>query len=228
MSYCIKNKKVPLLLQYLFQKSQFLEILKGQSREFTDHAYREIKEKVIGQINSILYLSEWELVEAGQTFTMKKVGVIPAIDVKSIKFIDRNYISELSSRALRDIDNQHYDSAITKARTLLEEVFCYVIEKKGEAPVESGNIDKLYNQVKKLHNMHHEKDMDIRVHKLLSGLQTIILAIAEMRNKDSDAHGRGGKRINISDHHARLFVNASTIVANFILEVHKKQIASDR
>lgn len=55
---------------------------------------------------------------------------------------------------MKDVTDGNYDSAITKSRTLLEEVFCYVIEKKGEKPTESGDIGKLYNQVKLLYHMH--------------------------------------------------------------------------
>jgi DNA-binding SARP family transcriptional activator len=118
-----------------------------------------------------------------------------------------------------DVLNGHFDSAITKSRTLLEEVFCYVIEKKDETPSESGDIGKLYNQVKQLYNMHQNKDMDKRINGLLSGLEKILSAIAEMRNKNSDSHGIGAKRINIDEHHARLFVNSAMTMADFILAV---------
>lgn len=43
-----------------------------------------------------------------------------------------------------------------------------------------------------------------------------------MRNKDSDAHGVGAKRISIDEHHARLFVNAAIAMADFILSVEIK------
>ena len=46
--------------------------------------------------------------------------------------------------------------------------------------------------------MHQDKDIDKRVNGLLSGLEKILSAIAEMRNKDSDSHGVGAKRINVS------------------------------
>ena len=108
---------------------------------------------------------------------------------------------------------------LPKSRTLLEEVFCYVIEKKDETPSESGDIGKLYNQVKQLYNMHQNKDMDKRINGLLSGLEKILSAIAEMRNKNSDSHGIGAKRINIDEHHARLFVNSAMTMADFILAV---------
>ena len=102
-------------------------------------------------------------------------------------------------------------------------MFCYVIEKKGETPSSSGDIGTLYKQVKDLYNMHGDKNFDKRINMLLSGLEKIVSAISEMRNKDSDAHGVGAKRIGIDEHHARLIVNASMTMADFILSVeHKK------
>ncbi len=93
---------------------------------------------------------------------------------------------------------------------------------QGETPSESGNIKKLYGQVKQLYNMHQDKNIDKRINELLSGLEKILSAISEMRNKESDSHGVGSKRINISDHHTRLFVNSAVIMAEFILAVGEK------
>ena len=121
-----------------------------------------------------------------------------------------------------DVDQGNFDSAITKSRTLLEETFCYVIEKKNETPSDSGDMSKLYKQVRDLYNMHTDASTDRRINTLLSGLNSIVSAIAEMRNKDSDAHGVGANRINIDEHHARLFVNASMTMADFILSVQAK------
>jgi hypothetical protein len=67
--------------------------------------------------------------------------------------------------------------------------------------------------------MHNDANIDKRINTLLSGLNSIVSAIAEMRNKDSDSHGVGDKRISISDYHARLFVNSATTMADFILSV---------
>ncbi|MCL2376742.1 MAG: abortive infection family protein [Defluviitaleaceae bacterium] len=145
----------------------------------------------------------------------KKVG----IDTPQIKTITNEYIRNLTERAGKDINEKAYDSAITKCRTLLEEVFCHVIELKNEQPSDKGNINALYQQVKKLYNMHSDSSMDVRVLKLLSGLEKIISAVAEMRNKASDSHGLGSKRVNIDDYHARLFVNASAVMSEFILAV---------
>lgn len=61
--------------------------------------------------------------------------------------------------------------------------------------------------------------MDKRINKLLSGLENIVQSIAEMRNNRSDSHGLGSKKVNIPDYHARLALNSSSIMAEFILSV---------
>jgi len=139
--------------------------------------------------------------------------------VPAIKNVTYAYIREMSERAQKDIENGDYDSALTKSRTLLEEVFCHVIEKRGEQTEKSGEIRNKYNQVKRLYNMHQDAETDHRINGLLSGLEKILTAIAEMRNGSSDAHGVGSRRIKIKSYHARLFVNAAQTMADFILSV---------
>ena len=70
--------------------------------------------------------------------------------------------------------------------------------------------------------MHTDTNTDRRINTLLSGLSSVVSAIAEMRNKDSDAHGVGANRIPIEEHHTRLFVNSAIAMADFILSVEQK------
>ena len=222
LAHCIQNKRESDLLAYLFSKGQFVDKLRGQTPEVIEYAYSQIVNAVINQINGTLYFGGNELVQIGKVFVVRKLGSTVSVSVPSVNTINRSYITDLSDRAMKDVMDGNYDSAITKSRTLLEEVFCYVIEKKGNEPSESGDIGKLYNQVKQLYNMHQSKDIDKRINGLLSGLEKILSAIAEMRNKGSDSHGVGAKRINIADHHARLFVNSAMTMADFILAVSEK------
>lgn len=141
------------------------------------------------------------------------------IHVPAITCVNVEYISNISKRAINDIENGEFDSAITKARTLLEEVFCNVIEAKNEIPSTNGNIKELYKQVKNLYNMHQDKDNDVRINILLSGFEKILTSISEMRNNVSDSHGVGQKRLSIKDYHARLYVNSAITMAEFILSV---------
>lgn len=222
LGHCIKNNRESDLLAFLFSKGQFVEKLKGHTPEVIEAAYIKIVETVIGEINGALYFGGNELARVGDRFVIKKIEASVKVAAPAIKKIDRDYIVKLSERAMQDVLDGNYDSAVTKSRTLLEEVFCYVIEKKSEPPSESGDIGKLYNQVKQLYNMHQDKDIDKRINGLLSGLEKILSAIAEMRNKGSDSHGIGAKRINISEHHARLFVNSAMTMADFVLAVEDR------
>ena len=220
--HCIQNNRVSDLLNFLFSKGQFAEKLSGYTPEIIDSAHQTIVTAVIDQINGALYFGGHELVKVGDRFVIKKLGEAVSVIIPSVRTIDRSYIVSISERAMKDVTEGNFDSAITKSRTLLEEVFCYVIEKKGEIPSESGDIGKLYSQVKSLYSMHQNKDMDKRINGLLSGLEKILSSIAEMRNKGSDSHGVGTKRINIAEHHARLFVNSAMTMADFVLSVSEK------
>lgn len=219
MDYCIANNRVSDLLSYLFSKQQFDEKLNGKPSEQIDNIHNYIISTIIEQINGTLYFGGNKLVVSNKKFFVMPINGIVEITALAVKNIDRDYIKDISDRAMQDVVSKNYDSAITKSRTLLEEVFCYVIEKKNETPLTSGDIGKLYKQVKDLYNMHADKDIDRRINTLLSGLEKIVSSIAEMRNANSDAHGVGNRRLNIAEHHARLLVNSAMTMAEFVLSI---------
>ncbi len=224
LKYCIEHDKIQKLLIYLFKKEGFKNRLEEVDKDNIDKCYTYICEKILSEINHQLYFSDRELVIVNNRFIIKRTGTNIEPEIPSIKIINREYIRSLTQRAGKDIDEGNFDSALTKCRTLIEEVFCYAIEEANETPSDSGDIQKLYNQVKDLYSMHNNKDMDKRINTLLSGLNKIISAIALMRNKNSDSHGVGAKRINIEEHHARLMLNSASTVAEFLLAVvNKKQ-----
>lgn len=224
MDYLIKEGKMNEFLHYMFDKERFANELKSlKNPAEIEERYNYIISSVINKINSILYFSNYELNIINSKYIINKIGEVIEIETPILKTIDSNYIKDLTERANKDIIENNYDSAITKARTLLEETFCYVIEIKNEEPSDSGDIHKLYKQVKNLYNMHTDKDMDTRINKLLSGLENIVQSLAEMRNNGSDSHGLGSKRINIDSHHARLCVNSASVMAEFILSVASKK-----
>jgi len=223
IEYCIKENKMQRLLGYLFSKEQFKEQIKGlDTPDQIRNTYALIIDEVIKLINIQLAFGDHSLniTETG-VFYISKEGENPNIDVVAIRKIDMAYIKDISDRAIRDISNREFDSALTKSRTLLEEVFCLVIEGKGEEPSDKGDIGKLYNQVKTIYGMHQAKEADKRINGLLSGLEKILSSIGDMRNKASDSHGVGSKRFNIEEHHARLFVNSAMTFAEFILAIYQ-------
>lgn len=224
LATCIQNDTMQKLLKYLFNKENFQKQLKDVHASKINESYDHICKTILDEINKILFFSDKEMVKANGMYYIKSIEQELNIETPVMEDIDRDYIKGLYERASKDIDEGNYDSAITKCRTLIEEVFCYAVEQAGETPTDSGDIQKLYNQVKDSYNMHTNKDMDLRIKTLLSGLNKIISAIAELRNENSDSHGVGNKRYAIEEHHARLVVNSASTLAEFFLAViNRKQ-----
>lgn len=224
LNHCIASNNIQDLLKYLFQKERFQKQFNELPTNEIQKCYSYIVQTVIENINRILYLNNKELIHYNGNFYIKGINKDARIETPMIGVIDRDYIRGLCERASKDIDNGNFDSAITKCRTLIEEVFCYAVEQAGKEPTDSGDIQKLYNQVKASYCMHTNKNLDLRINTLLSGLNKIISSIAEMRNENSDSHGVGNRRITIEEYHARLILNATSTIAEFFLAVvNKKQ-----
>ena len=199
LEHCIENNRVSDMLAYFFSLARF-------QKEFSGLTPEEIKRR-------------HELRCFGNNYVITSVDDMPAMSIPSINTIDRSYIKDMANRAQEDIELGNFDSALTKARTLLEEVFCWAIERKGEQSSSSGDVGKMFSQVKCLYNIHADKTMDRRICDLVNGLNKIVDSIGQMRNKQGDAHGVGASRVNIEDYHARLAVNAAANVADFVLSV---------
>ena len=223
----IQANRCSELLSFLFAKPQFKEKLSDFPLEKIDECYNHIVKTILEKINSILHFSGHEMKIIGQKFVVQPSGTKLEVHAPTIeKTIDRPYIADITARALQDIEAGHFDSALTKSKTLLEEVFKYVIEQKGEVPPEKADIHKQYKCVRNLYNMETNKDNDKRINVLLSGLSSIVDSVSEMRNGNSDAHGLGKARpYDLKDYHARLLVNASMTLADFILSVAQNNLS---
>jgi hypothetical protein len=229
IGHCIEKGKIQDLLSFLFSKHQFKDALKGFAPEAIEQNYEIIVSCSIEGVNEILYFNGYRLMIIDGRFEMRSLDATVSLNAPCIANLnaskkDNTYLKSLVNRIQSEIDTSNYDSAVTKSRTLLEESFCYAIEQAGETPDANGKIKNLHNQAKSLYNMHQNADVDKRINDLLSGLDKIVSAIAEMRNETSDAHGVGSKRIVIKGHHARLIANAAVTVAEFLLSVANRKI----
>ncbi len=224
IDYGISSRRIPSILAYLFDESNFTRGINTELSKDEFKKYYELSvESALERINIILHFGGNKMIIDNRRVLMVSSSTSdPEISIKNVRNIDRDYIKLLSKRAIGNVDSGNYDSALTQARTILEETFDYVLEKRGIKPNTKGDINKLYKQVKDEYKMHEDRNADRRINRLLSGLENIISAVSEMRNKNSDSHGVGEKRLTIDKHHARLAVNAATTMADFILSVEKK------
>ncbi len=222
IEYCSEHKKMSKLLCFLFKESQFKELIKNYFIKLDDYISR-VKELAINQINDLLFVSNHKIEMIGDKFMLTNTDNNLDVNVAAIKNISIDYIRDIFARTYQEIELGNYDSAITKARTTMEEVFHYIIESENIVPSDSGKLDDLYKQVKQILNMKNNPQLDSRINGLLSALNSIVNNIASMRNISSDSHGLGKARIKLDKHHTKLVVNSATIVCEFVLESYNKQ-----
>lgn len=228
IDYGIKSGRIDSILAYLFDESNFVREANGLDKDEFERYRSKSIESTLDRINTILHFGGNKLIINEKRVLLVSISPsTPEISVNNVKTIDRDYIKLLSDRAIVNVDSGNYDSALTQARTILEETFDYVLEKRNIEPSDKGDINKLYKQVKDEYKMHENKNADKRINRLLSGLENIVSAVSEMRNKNSDSHGVGDRRLTIDKHHARLAVNSATTMADFILSVEKKANGED-
>lgn len=220
-----KYDRIPELLKNLFNFSHFEDSL----RDLNDvnkikSCYNEIVDKAIAEINASLFFSHKEMKKIGEEFYIVNIGEAPIIEAPKIKKISLEYVRELPERIRKDLESHEYDSVVTKSRTLIEEVFIYIIEDHSSSEYDyNGNLIALFNQSKHILGMQHQSQWDKRINELLSGLEKIVNSIASMRNANSDAHGVGSSRISIKEREAKLIANAATMVSEYYLSVYCSQ-----
>ena len=176
-----------------------------------------IKRRVIQEINAILLYSNFKLVSSGNSWEIVAADNDIKISVP-IKRINSGYISNLLAQGLDDLQDNDFDSVVTKSRTIVEEVFLQILADNNVECKHNGDISKYRNLVVKTLGMRPSKEWNPRVTKMISHLNGIIDLIAEMRNKDGDAHA-SNERVKIKAAEAELLLNTSVSVATYYLRI---------
>ncbi len=224
MKHLNLEERVPDLLSYLMQQSRFKNLTGIGDIQKVDETYKNIIKGAIDAINAQLVIARVELRLVNKTFVLSRVGEDVVIETPKVKIINSQYIRELPARIKDDLDNNDYDSVITKSRTLLEEVLIFIIEKLTfERYKSNGDLVKIYQDATVLMNMRQKSDWDKRINELLGGLHKLVSAISSMRNMNSDAHGVGSGRINIDKREALLVAHSSMMLSEYWLSVFEKK-----
>ncbi len=109
------------------------------------------------------------------------------------------------------------EGAITAARTLLESVCKHVLDDLGESYSESADLHKLYGKTAKALNLAPDQHNEEVFKKILGGCTSVVQGLGSLRNKLSDAHGKGRSRVKPAPRHAELAVNLSGSMASFLV-----------
>lgn len=143
-------------------------------------------------------------------------GDKPASD--TLESFDADGVAALWAKAIAR-RNTDPEGAITLARTLLETVAKRILDETGARYSEADDLPKLYSTAAKALNLAPSQHTEEPIKAILGGAMNMVNGIGTLRNRLSDAHGRGGKiPVKPSPRHASLAVNTAGAVATFLVE----------
>ena len=132
------------------------------------------------------------------------------------------YINQQIYKCKSKMNSGDYDGAITNARTLIEEILLSIEEKiVGARQDYDGNLPALYKRVSKLINMYpDDSTVNNSLKEVLRGFVSIVNGFAGLSNNIGDRHATIK---HPSHHHAKLAVNSSFVISDFLLESYQYQ-----
>jgi hypothetical protein len=110
------------------------------------------------------------------------------------------------------------DGAITTARTLLETVCKRILDAMGVKYDDGAELPTLYGTAAKALNVAPSQQTDDMFRAIMGACHTVVDRIGSMRNKLSDAHGRGAGAAKPEARHAELAVNLAGSLALFLVQ----------
>lgn len=130
--------------------------------------------------------------------------------------VDSEHVREAWQKALERRDSDP-DGAITSARTLIEAVCKHILDETGTPYQDDWQLPQLYSEAAKqlkLSPAQHGEDI---FKQILAGCHSVINGMAGMRNRFSDAHGKGKAGVKAAPRHAELAVNLAGSMATFLV-----------
>lgn len=109
------------------------------------------------------------------------------------------------------------EGAITAARTLVESVCKHILEEAGEKISDRSDMTDLYRQTAKLLNLSPSQHTEEVFRQILGGCQSVVGGLAALRNRLSDAHGKGKSSARPLPRHAELAVNLAGTMATYLV-----------
>ncbi len=130
--------------------------------------------------------------------------------------VDSEHVRATWQKALdrRDTDP---DGAITAARTLIEAVCKHILDETQTPYQDDWQLPQLYSEAAKqlkLSPAQHSEDI---FKQILGGCHSVINGLAGLRNRFSDAHGKGKEGVKPNSRHAELSVNLAGTMSTFLI-----------
>ncbi|MBY3245156.1 abortive infection family protein [Rhizobium laguerreae] len=193
----------------------------GKQRYVATRLLKLSRERVLDVAQRVLeeYPTE-ELAKAVQRATQSQPA--DSLVSEALMSFDEAGVHAVWQRAVarRETDPE---GAITLARTLLETVCKHIIDRSSATYNETDELPRLYRIAAGCLNLAPDQHTEDIFKRILGGCQTIVEGLGAVRNKLSDAHGRGPKPLRASGRHAALAVNLAGAMALFLVETARER-----
>ena len=177
----------------------------------------ELVDKIAADINHLIKYDGFALIKKGN---IHKVADIHGnfIEPETVATIGHEFVSEQIEKCQQKIATDDFSGAITNARTLCEAVLIHIIETIENIEIKNdGNVINLWARAKKALKIDLRKDeIPDFVFQILSGLDTTINGLAGISNNAGDRHAN---KFNTKRHHAKLAVNSTMTLCDFLIDV---------
>jgi len=182
-------------------------------------------ENAIEHLNDLLKYDDYKFIHIGGRYKLSEIAV--AVIATSAIEINHNFITEQITKCNYKIQEADYNGAVTNARSLIEAVFIEIIERIEMMEVKNdGNLDNLWSRTKKAMKLELDKaSMPDSVFQILSGIDTAVKGLAGLSNLAGDRHAT---KFKTRKHHAKLAVNLSLAISDFLFDSLEYQISTNR
>lgn len=133
-----------------------------------------------------------------------------------LKQVDAAHVQAAWSKAL-DRRTSDPEGAIPSARTLIEAVCKHILDEAKQDYDDGAELPKLYKQAAEFLNLAPSQHTEQVFKQILGGCTAVVEGLGALRNRLSDAHGKGKIASRPAPRHAELAVNLSGALAMYLL-----------
>jgi hypothetical protein len=160
---------------------------------------------------------------------LERSSSIPGADMiaETLKEFDSEHVYSAWNKA---IERQKTDpeAALTSARTLLESTCKHILDGLNQQYDDKSDLPELYSAVAKCLNLSPSLHTEQIFKQILSGCHSVVVGIGALRNKLSDAHGKGATAYKPAPRHSALAVNLSGAMSVFLVETYEAKKEKER
>lgn len=134
----------------------------------------------------------------------------------TLRTLDLDEVHAIWQRALARRSSDP-EAAITSARSLIESTCKHILDALGQKYDPTADLTKLYRQTAKSLNLAPDQHSEELFRQILGGCHAVVEGLGAIRNRLSDAHGKGKGAPRPAPRHAELAVNLAGAMATFLV-----------